>query len=192
MSQPARTPARSEGQLPELMARVALRDETALKELFDATHRRLLGVVQMILNDASAAEDVVVELFSRLWQKAADYDARKGSVLLWLSTIARRRAIDRVRARRVRSEQPLEPEITDPLEAEGPTPFESSEGLERAGLVRAALHELPTEQRRVIEAAFYRGLSHTEVATTLGHPLGTVKSRMRTGLATLKQRLAAV
>jgi len=183
-------PAREErGTLASLLARVAGGDEVALRELHDATRRRLQGLVRAIVGNA-LADEVLVETYVQVWREAARYDRRRGSALAWLATLARSRAVDRLRARGQREELLLAGEQLDELMSTAPGPEQASEGEERALLVRSAVLRLPPEQRRAIAAAFFRGLTHQEVAVALDQPLGTVKTRIRAGLTALRRALA--
>ena len=185
-----RSARRYDDPLVDTMRAVVEGNEEALRRLFDAIQHRMMGVVQGILGDAGAAEEVLLDVFALVWRKAGSFDPDRGSVLLWATTIARRRAIDWLRTRGVRSESVVEQDSDEPPMAPDPTPLQASQGSERAERVREALSRLPADQRRAIETAFYQGLSHSEVASTLGWPLGTVKSRIRVGLNSLKGLLA--
>ena len=180
-------------ELRALVARLSAGDGAALRDLYAATSARLYGLAQHILGSASAAEDVLLEVYVQVWKQSSRYDPACGSVLAWLCTLTRTRALDawRARARRARHESALDEHATV-LEDLSPGPLDSSVEAEQARVLRRALLALPAEQRRAIEAAFFRGLTHTEVAAALQQPLGTVKTRIRTGLATLRRALAPV
>lgn len=173
-----------------LIALVAAGDEDALARLYDTTSRTVFGLVLRILGDPSAAEEVTLDVYTQVWRQAARYDPRRGTPSAWLLTIARSRAIDRFRS----SEQTRK--RTEPLSAvevrasSGSRPDETASEAERGALVREALEGLPREQRDVIELAYFRGLSHSEIAAELSQPLGTVKTRTRLGLIRLRQALA--
>jgi RNA polymerase sigma-70 factor (ECF subfamily) len=175
------------------LALVARGDEAALRRVYEATAARVLGIAAQILRDRSAAEDVVVEVYSQVWRQADRYEAAKGSVATWIGTLARTRAIDlrRAGARHARRETEIEPDDVRGILDPAPAPFLAAAEADRSHLVRAALERLPGEQRRALEAAFYGGLSHTEIAAALGAPLGTVKTRIRSGLSALRLSLAA-
>jgi RNA polymerase sigma-70 factor (ECF subfamily) len=168
---------------------IARRSEAALAELFDATSPRVYGLARRILRDPAAAEEATLDVYAQVWRDAGRYDSGKGSVAAWLLTLARSRAIDllRSRERRAETEAPLEPAEAMIDDAAGPE--EASLESERARQVRRALAALPADQRRALEAAYFRGLSHTEVAAALGQPLGTIKTRIRTGLLALRRAL---
>lgn len=174
-----------------LVARVASRDEVAMGDLYDATCARVFGLSLKILRDRAAAEESTLDVYAQVWREAGRYDPARGGVLAWILNLARSRAIDifRTRARSSAQEETLNLSLV--LADLSPGPEEFSLEAERARKVRTALRGLPEEQRRVIEAAFFGGLSHTEVAEALGQPLGTVKTRIRTGLATLRRALGS-
>jgi RNA polymerase sigma-70 factor (ECF subfamily) len=180
----------------DLLQRIAARDEAALASLYDRHSRLAYSVILRILRSTADAEDVLQETFVRVWSRAETYDVRLGSPAAWLIRIARNRAVDRLRARRVRSDISVEPGLRpDGGNATLPEP-ETRETPERllqetttARVVRAAMAALPATQRQLIEAAFFEGYSHGELAARFGVPLGTVKTRIRTGLAALRGRL---
>lgn len=187
-------PARPGPRTDPLAARVAAAargDESALRDLYDELAPRVLGIAHQILRDRSAADDVVVEVFSQVWRQAGRFDASKGSVATWIGTLARTRAIDirRARLRHTRRESGLEADDARLLLDPANSPWLAAGDAERARLVRSALDRLPHEQRRAVEAAFFGGLSHSEIASALGAPLGTVKTRIRSGLSTLRLAL---
>jgi len=179
--------------LEQLLARVAGGDESALRELYDRTSRRVFGLALAVLRDRAAAEDVALEVFVQAWQQAGRFDPGVGSVLSWLGNIARTRAIDawRARQRQAARQAPLDVAAFDTLASDAAGPEARGLQAERAARVAAALDALPVEQRRVVRAAFYTGLTHTEIAAAFGQPLGTVKTRIRNGLLALRAALAA-
>jgi RNA polymerase sigma-70 factor (ECF subfamily) len=181
-----------------LLQRIATRDETALAALYDRHSRLAYSVIVRILGSPSDAEDVLQETFVRVWSRAETYDALRGSPATWLTRIARNRAIDRLRALRVRGHVAVPP---TPAAGGPPRPVEPAtretpetllQGRTAAGAVRTALATLAPAQRTLIEAAFFEGCTHSELAARFGVPLGTVKTRIRTGLATLRGHLEQV
>ncbi|MEW6273226.1 MAG: sigma-70 family RNA polymerase sigma factor [Thermodesulfobacteriota bacterium] len=174
-----------------LIARCAQGDQRALAELYDATAAQVNGLALRILADREVAEEVTGDVYLQVWRSAASYDPARGSALAWLFTLARSRAIDRLRAgageRRhaAPAEPPREPE------SDAPGPEEGSSLAQRRRIVHAALERLGEEQRRVLEMAFFQGLSHGEIAAALGTPLGTVKTRIRLGVGRLRELLKA-
>lgn len=179
-----------------LLRRIAVRDEAALAELYDRHSRLAFSVIMRILRSASDAEDVLQETFVRVWSRAETYDAVLGSPAAWLTRIARNRAIDRLRSKRVRADVSLDQgtggnrETVRPIEpGTRETPEAVMEVNATAGALRTALAALPAAQRELIEAAFFEGYTHHELSTRFGIPLGTVKTRIRTGLTAMRGRL---
>ncbi len=182
-----------------LLQRIASRDEAALTEFYDRHSRLAYSVIMRILGSPSDAEEVLQETFVRVWSRADTYDALLGSPGTWLTRIARNRAIDRLRARRVRGNVGAGPALHSdndaPRSGELVTrdaPETVLEGRTMAGAVQTALAALTPAQRALIEAAFFEGYTHSELATRFGVPLGTVKTRIRTGLAAMRGRLEQV
>jgi RNA polymerase sigma-70 factor (ECF subfamily) len=183
----------AEQRQAQLIREAAGGDQHALAALYDATSRTVYGLLLRILSDASAAEEVLLDVYEQVWRQAAQYSRERGSPLAWLTTIARSRAIDRLR--RGRREQ----QNTEPLEGIVATARAGGESAEEAvmagevrAVVRAALDSLTPEQREVIELAYYGGMSHSEIAAARGIPLGTVKTRTRLGLMRLREMLRPV
>jgi len=174
-----------------LVQRIAGEDETALAALYDRWVQPIYSLVMQILRDPDDAEDVVEETFWQVWQRAGAYDGARGTVRTWLLTIARSRALDRLRAHRRRRDDTIEG-ASALLGADAPDPSVLAERSERAALVADALAALPADQRRALELAYFSGLSQSEIATLLGEPLGTVKTRMRLGVQKLRERLAVL
>lgn len=181
-----------------LLQRIAVRDDTALAELYDRHSSLAYSVIMRILRSPSDAEDVLQETFVRVWSRADTYDSRIGSPAAWLTRIARNRAIDRLRAQRVRRHISGEPDVTldgdttMPEAATLETPEVVVQAAATARALRTAMSALPAVQRELIEAAFFEGYTHHELAARLGLPLGTVKTRIRTGLTSMRGRLEQV
>ncbi len=154
-----------------------------LEALYDAHHRQAIGLAYRILGDLGEAEEVVQEAFLSAWRSGHTYDPSRGSAHAWLLSMVRNRSIDVLRARRRRPVQPLA-EGVDPPDATD-VPAQAASNLDAAS-ARAALDTLPPEQKQVIELAYFGGLSHTEIATQLAAPIGTVKGRIRLGLDRLR------
>ena len=182
VSQESRDP--SDG---ELLARVVDHDVEALEALYDRYSGYVLALSWRVLRERQDAEEVVQDIFWQLWKGQIRYDPARGRFATWLYTVARNRSIDRVRRRgvagRVAGAEPL-PEV----QAEGDPESEANRAEWRSA-VRQALRQLPTEQRQALELCFYDGLSHREASDRLQSPLGTVKSRIRAALMTLKDSL---
>jgi RNA polymerase sigma-70 factor (ECF subfamily) len=172
-------------------------EESALGELYDQWVTLVHSLVSHLLRDQDEAEEVVEETFWQAWRQAGRYDASRGAVSTWLTTIARSRALDRLRARRRVREEPWSRLVLDgdsdrivPADEGTADPLTAAEMAERRTLVRAALGRLPAEQREVLELAYFGGLSQSEIAERTGLPLGTVKTRARLALEKLRDRLS--
>src|SRR6476619_5965694 len=177
---------RSNAEDVAFVRRMCDADETALGALYDRWVKSLYSLVLHLLQDADEAEDVVEETFWQAWRKASTYEPSKGAVSTWLLTIGRRKALDRIRSRRRYKEDAVgRDKIFADLAAPGLDPSEQTEGSELRSHVRAALRELPAEQREVLELGYFDGLSQTEIADATGQPLGTVKTRMRLAMQKL-------
>lgn len=168
---------------------MAAGDQAAMAELYDQTNALVYGLALRILADPSAAEDVMIEVYTQLWRQAATYDPARGSPSAWLLTLTRSRAIDARRARgRDLAREPLEA-AGDPA-SEMPGPEALTAAGERHRFVHGALAGLSAELRQLIELAYFAGMSHGEIAAALGQPLGTVKTRIRSAMMQLRERLA--
>jgi RNA polymerase sigma-70 factor (ECF subfamily) len=181
--------ASSDDPLVGLMARLAVGDERALSELYDATSHRVYGLALRILRTNEAAEEATLDVYAQLWRRPEQFDPERGSVASYLLTLARTRSLDlqRSRARRAGIEEPLD-EID--LAAPGPSPELAARDVFAAKRLHRALAALSGEQRSAIVAAYFGGLSHSEVAAALDQPLGTVKTRIRDGLIALRREMA--
>jgi RNA polymerase sigma-70 factor (ECF subfamily) len=172
------------------IARMAGGDQTALAELYDRHSRQVYSIAVRILQNPADAEDVVQDVFSQAWRHASRYDVARGAVGAWLLTVARSRAIDRLRARRVRPDLAAPGKIVrDVLD---PALLQDAQLLtaEQVERLRGALGELPMPQRTALELAYYEGLTHKEIAERLQEPLGTVKTRIRLAMLKLRDTLA--
>ena len=176
--------------LVSLVERVATGDQSALAALYDATNRFIYSLILRVLGDMGSAEEVLIDVYTQLWRQAASYDANRGAPLAWMATIARSRAIDRLRSGWQDQHRKESLEVLGDAPANVPSPEESAAASERQRFVREALNLLTPEQRRVIELAYYSGLSHSEIAEKLNQPLGTVKTRTRLGMMKLREALA--
>jgi RNA polymerase sigma-70 factor, ECF subfamily len=180
----------------ELVARVAESDTDALAQLYDRYSQAIYSLCLRIVRDRPAAEELTQEVFVRLWRSAASFEPGKGRVSTWLLRIAHNLALNEIRRRQ--SRPAIAPDtdwevesarLSDPS-VEG-DPALSTWLRERAETIRQALAQLPQAQRQAIELAFFGGLSQAEIAAALGDPLGTVKSRIRTGMQRLRELLIA-
>jgi RNA polymerase sigma-70 factor (ECF subfamily) len=186
-------PGSREDPLVALVAEIADGDEAALRRLYDALAPRVLGICQRILRDGAIAEEAVIDVFAQVWRQAARYESGKGTVAMWVATLARTRAIDlrRQRSRHASREAALAGRELELFRDPGESPFVKAATGDRAERVQFALSRLPSEQRRAVEAAFFGGLSHTEIAAAFGQPLGTIKTRIRSALVALRTTLAS-
>lgn len=173
--------------------RMASGDATGLADLYDRYARPVYSLALRILGNQSEAEDVVQEVFAQAWRQAGRYEASRGRVAAWLLTLARSRAIDRLRAIRVRRTDALEDRQVDVEQVAdvAVSPDAQAISADQRARVRGAVAQLPLVQRTALELAYYEGLTHTEIAARLEEPLGTVKTRIRTGLTRLRELLAA-
>jgi len=171
-----------------LLDRIVARDEQAVAELYDRHHRLLFGLILRILRDRSEAEEVLQEVFVLVWTRAETYNVALGSPAAWLVRIARNRGIDRLRANsvRLRAAESAPP----PEAAESPEARAALSEQQRA--VACALQSLPQDQRTLIEQAYFLGLTQSELAERFNLPLGTVKTRIRTGMIALREQLSQV
>ena len=175
----------------ELLRAVARGDEAAFARVYDRYSPILLGLMLRILRSRPEAEDVLQEVFLQVWQQARSFDPARGRAFTWLVTLARSRAIDRLRAvdsRERAAQRSAEDGLPVAAEGQGWAEEEAIRG-ERAEAVRAALAELPEEQRQVLVLAYLDGMSQSEIAAAKNQPLGTVKTRTRTGLKRLSEAL---
>jgi RNA polymerase sigma-70 factor (ECF subfamily) len=170
-----------------LLSLVASSDEQALAELYDRFGRVAYGLALRILRDEALAQDAVQEAFLGIWRSADRFLAERAKASTWVLTFVHRRAVDLVRREDRRRGEPLEraPEAAAPATAED----EATLGFQRR-LVQQALAQLPPEQREALELGYYGGLTQSELAEQLGQPLGTIKSRMFSGLSRLRDLLA--
>jgi RNA polymerase sigma-70 factor (ECF subfamily) len=168
-----------------LLGRVERGDEQAMAALFDRYSRVVYSVALRVLRDASAAEDILQEIFMQLWRNPDRFIATRGSLGGWLAIVSRNRSIDALRRKRP-TEQVEDAILASPTNLADEA--QRSLMMERA---RAAITQLPVEQRKTLEMAFFDGLTHTEIAEMTGDPLGTVKTRIRSALLTLRKAFPA-
>ena len=176
--------------LLHLMGRTAARDQAAFRELFELTSPKLLGVALQILRERAAAEDALQDAFVQIWQRASEYQSGRGSVMAWLATIVRYRAIDQARKQKVTyalgqgdaAEQIEVPDMST-------QPDLIANALEDQEQLQHCLQRLSESQRRSVLLAFFEGLTHEELAARVAEPIGTIKSRIRRGLMRLRECL---
>jgi RNA polymerase sigma-70 factor (ECF subfamily) len=176
-----------------LLQRIAARDTAALAELYDRHSRLLFGLILRIVRDRAEAEEILQEAFVRVWTRVETYDARMGGPLPWIVRVARNFAIDRLRARQTRAavNTPApDGHVSETVpDADVQNPEAAVLDAERRQALSHAMATLPPEQRHLIEAAFFEGYTHSELARRFGLPLGTVKTRIRAGMIAMRQRL---
>jgi RNA polymerase sigma-70 factor (ECF subfamily) len=172
----------------ELLEQVSRRDAAALRAIYQRCSGRVLALSLRILRTQSEAEEVVQETFLEIWKRAHEYDPRRGGIEGWVLTIARSRAIDRLRSQGIAARYHSAATLDDSLTGLPVVPDSAEQKQERAR-VEAALGALPAEQRRVVELAYYEGLSQSEISERTGTPLGTVKTRVRLAMEKLSQLL---
>ncbi len=166
-----------------LIRRVADGDETALAILYDRYAGIVYSVAARILNDVGAAEEILQDIFHQLWLTASNFDLARGTLPGWLLVTARNRAIDRLRRRQPGDRQALQENLI-------PFPFNLESSVAQNELmakVKAVVAEMPGPQRQALELAYFEGLTHSEIAERTGEPLGTIKTRLRTALQTLRR-----
>lgn len=175
-----------------LLRRLAAGDVQAFGMAYDRWSRGVYACALRLLRDRDEAEDTVEETFWRVWQSAAHYKPSRGSVEAWLLAIARHRALDRMRARQRRADlnraARAQEWVAERVQPEAPLQF--AELADCRSRIERALAELPAEQRGCVELAYFRGMSHAEIAEHTSQPLGTVKTRIRLALRKLRSRLS--
>jgi RNA polymerase sigma-70 factor (ECF subfamily) len=176
-----------DGRLVEILQQIAGGDADAVGAFYDATSSRVYGLALQITRAADEAEEVVSDAYLQVWRQAARLDPQRGSPLAWLLMITRSRALDRLRRRDEARPVADVPEPADPpAGGNAETQLLASES---ESAVQAALVGLSAAQQRMVQLAFYRGLSHPEIAAETGLPLGTVKSHLRRALQALAKAL---
>lgn len=171
----------------ELLHAVARGDEGALARLYDQYRVILFGLLVRILNSREEAEDILQEVFLQVWRRAADFDEKRGRPFIWLVTLARSRAIDRLR--QLGARQRLATAAAQEQPDEASDALSDTIKLAQKDIVRRALAELPEEQRHALMLAYFEGLTQSEIASKVGAPLGTIKTRMRLGMIKLRALL---
>lgn len=161
-------------------------DQDALGSLYDESSSLVYGVVRRVLDNRADAEEVVLDVYKQIWRGVQSYDEGRGTATAWLITLARSRSLDRRRATatQTRAEFPLLGETQEMVSAGN-----AGEAAMERGRLLMAMSTLTTEQREVVELAFFQGLTHSELAARLGLPLGTVKTRIRQGLLRMRGQL---
>ncbi len=174
-----------------LVERIAEGSSEALSELYDQYSSLLLALSRRVLGSQEEAEDVLQEVFVQVWRQAHRYDSKRSSVSTWLSLITRSRSIDRLRSRNVQDKTAQAAHEENPPGDASPEGASNVLERERRLRLRTELAELPKEQRQVLELAFYKGMTQSEIAASTGIPLGTVKTRTLLAMRKLKKALGA-
>ena len=178
--------------LSALIARIAAGDKQALSSLYEVTVAQVAAIARHILRSKEDADEVVCDVYVHVWSRAADYDASRGNVMAWLIIMAKNRAIDRMRKRRdsVSLDDEKQGALAGSLADERDGPDQVLSKFQSGSAVHRALATLTPLRRRLLGLAFFRGLSHQEIADAVDLPLGTVKSHVRRALASLQSALA--
>ena len=173
----------------DLLKRTGEGDRHSFEQLYERYSGVLFSTAFRILNDQSAAEDVIQDVFVQIWEKAPLYDSTRGKPLTWAVTMTRNKAIDRLRSqqRRNRLRDEMETHASIFEEFSDRSSLDEVQSAEKGELIRQAVRQLSKEQRQAIELAFFSGMSQSEIAETVGEPLGTIKARIRRGMMKLKE-----
>ena len=168
-----------------LVTAIRSADQGAMAALYDRYSSIVYAVALRVLQDTGAAEDVLQDIFMQLWRNPGLFDANRGNMAAWLAVITRHRAIDALRRRRPENDIA---DVVLSVETDFAGEADRSRAMDR---VRGALQTMPVPQRSALEMAYFEGLTHNEIAEKTGEPLGTIKTRIRTGLLSLRKVLAA-
>jgi RNA polymerase sigma factor (sigma-70 family) len=182
-------PESPDSQLIALIDRVALADDSALRELYDLTSSKLYGVAVRVVSNREWAEDVLQEAYLNIWRIAADYRATLSPPMAWMALVVRSRGLDFLRRRtsgRADHMKELDDVISDTVAGDSPNPMDAADASQQARELHRCLEQLDNKQREVVSLAYLRDLSHGELAEQLKLPLGTVKTWIRRGLEQLR------
>ena len=182
-------PESPDSQLIALLDRIALADESALKELYALTSSKLYGVAVRVVTNREWAEDVLQEAYLNIWKIAGSYKASLSPPMAWMGLLVRSRGLDFLRRRasdRADRVQELDDVISDTVAGDSPNPMDTTQASEQAWALHQCLSQLDNKQREVVSLAYLRDLSHSELAEQLKLPLGTVKTWIRRGLEQLR------
>ena len=176
----------------ELLEHICNQDRDALATLYERFGRRVFSLAVRILSDSVSAEEVTQDVFMSVWRRGATYVSKKGKFTTWLFSIAHNRTIDELRKRR-RDLSRTNDDIDDHLNLKSGdvSPADATVAQSEYAKIRAAMEDLPEEQKNVVELSYFKGLTQTEIAEKTGQPLGTVKTRMRLALKKLRKALSA-
>lgn len=175
--------------LCDLVARIAGRDQTALGLLYDSSSKCVYGLARRITGEEGAAEEVVADAYLQVWQQAERYNAARGRVMAWLLTICRSRALDWRRRQDQALTHPEPEQLRPDLYEIGNEPVDVLQEIQRNSRVHAALARLDETPRRLLTLAFFKGLTHQEIAAHTGMPLGSIKTLLRKAMSILKDDL---
>lgn len=179
-----------EREWPDLIAKTARGDQEAFSRLYDQSSPQIYGLILRVVNEPQIAEEVTMDVYVQVWKQAQSYNVNRGTPMGWLVTLARSRAIDRLRSGRLERAHVTGIEEVGRLASDEANPEDQSSGRQRAEIVRNALASLPYEQRESLMLAYFGGYSQSEISEHLGIPLGTVKTRIRLGMIRLRDALA--
>jgi len=174
-----------EHELRELISKISRGCESALGKLYDRMISQVFGLALKILRSQAEADEVTIDVFKQIWDKAPDYTPDRGTPSAWLITLTRSRAIDKLRSDMKR--RSLQDPLYDDIPGDIDPPDETAETREKRALIEKALSELTPKQRESIELAYFHGLTQTEISARMNEPLGTVKSWMRAGMIRLRE-----
>ncbi len=174
-----------------LVERIRHGDKDALSELYDASSAQVFGLIVRIVSDRATAEEIALDIYVQVWKAAASFDPQRGSAAAWLFLMARSRAIDYLRSKmgQARDREQALPEEYRQVRDDAPDPEQAAGAGSRRAVIVKALAELEPEKRQAIELAFFGGLSHGEISDRLDLPIGTVKTRIRSGMQKLRKAL---
>ena len=178
-----------ERELKELIGKISRGCESALGKLYDRMISQVYGLALKILRSKPEADEVTIDVFRQIWDKALDYTPDRGTPSAWLITLTRSRAIDKLRSDTKRKS--LQDRLHDDIPSNIDPPDETTETREKRALIEKALLELTPKQRESIELAYFYGLTQTEISVRMNEPLGTVKSWMRAGMIRLREIIGA-
>lgn len=186
--------ARDEERDREIMARIKAGDSAALAELYSHYNRLLFGLILSILKKREEAEDILQEVFTNIWQKADQFDLERGTVYTWIVSLTRNKSIDRLRSKVYKEQKKQSTSLDDedvfyPLYSGENDPLETAIFNDRAKRIHEALSKLSDKQRKVLQVAYFDGMTQSEISREFDIPLGTVKTRMRDGMLKLRELL---